>query len=114
MIRPFKIRKYRLFENAPAAVAAPVTNNQNTNQNMNVGDDNEPAKLTVDDVANLSPGEVINYVYVNIPNNLDPQVKQALLNRADEIRKDAEAGKETKQRAEQILNSIKMTLPNLK
>ena len=54
----------------------------------------------------MSPGEVINYVYVNMPQNIDSETKQALLNRAEQLRKDAETGKDVQERARQILRSI--------
>lgn len=119
-----KLNRQRLIsklikEEAAAAAMTPSAMNNNqeqtdaTNQNVGVQDETQ-GQITADDVANMTPGQVINYVYVNMPENIDAATKQALLNRADQIRKDAEARKDTKQRAEQILNSIKMILPELK
>lgn len=108
--------KKRLREAAPAAAVTPAGNNLSNTQNTGTvqTDDENQTQFTADDVANMTPGDVLNYVYVNPPQNIDMQTKQALLKRADEIRKDADAGKDVKQRAEEILKSIKMVLPTLK
>lgn len=83
------------------------TNTTQTNQTtgQDVIDQNKPL-FTKDDVEKMSPGEIVNYVYVNMPQNIDAETKQALLNRADQLRKDAETGKDVQERARQILRSI--------
>ena len=79
-----------------------TTSNQNSTQTL---DATKPL-FTKDDVANMTPGEIINYVYVSMPQNIDAQTKEALLQRADELRKDAQTGKDVQERARQILRSI--------
>lgn len=82
-----------------------TTQNQTTDQGTVLNDPNKPL-FTKEDVAKMTPGEIINYVYVSMPPNIDPQTKEALMARADELRRDAETGKDVKSRARQILRSI--------
>lgn len=79
------------------------------NQTTNGEAERQPA-LTAEDVAKLTPGEVINYVYVNVPQNIDAATKRALLARADQLRKDADVGKDVEERAKQILRSVGSTV----
>lgn len=81
------------------------TTEQSTETETQAVDPNKPL-FTKDDVEKMSPGEIINYVYVNMPKNIDADTKQALMNRADQLRRDAETGKDVKERARQIMRSI--------
>lgn len=108
-----RLNKYRrklLKEDLPVAnntqqATQQTTTDQSQQQTTNTYDPNKPL-FNKDDVEQMSPGEVINYVYVNMPQNIDAETKQALLNRADQLRKDAETGKDVQERARQILRSI--------
>ena len=108
-----RLNKYRrklLKENLPVAnntqqTTQQATTDQSQQQTTNTYDPNKPL-FNKDDVEQMSPGEVINYVYVNMPQNIDSETKQALLNRAEQLRKDAETGKDVQERARQILRSI--------
>lgn len=62
--------------------------------------------FTKDDVDKMTPGEIINYVYVSMPTNIDPETKRALLLRADQMRNDAQAQRDVKERARQILRGV--------
>lgn len=62
--------------------------------------------FTKDDVDKMTPGEIVNYVYVSTPSNIDPETKRALLARADQLRSDAQAQRDVKERARQILRSV--------
>lgn len=112
-----RIRAKKLFEDAAALAGTatqPQDNNQEeqndtANQTTNGEPQQQPA-LTAEDVAKLTPGEVINYVYVNVPENIDAVTKQALLARADQLRKDADVGKDVEERAKQILRSVGATV----
>ena len=108
-----RLNKYRrklLKEDLPVAnntqqATQQTTTDQSQQQTTNTYDPNKPL-FNKDDVEQMSPGEVINYVYVNMPQNIDSETKQALLNRAEQLRKDAETGKDVQERARQILRSI--------
>lgn len=101
---------------ANATSAAQQTQQQQqddqTNLQKNATDQDLKIKMafTKDDVDKMTPGEIINYVYVSTPTNLDPETKQALLNRADQLRSDAQAQKDVKERAKQILRSVGSTI----
>lgn len=108
-----RVHKRRLLkEDLPVGQAAPqqtqsatTGTTDQTQQNAGEVDTNKPL-FTKEDVANMSPGEIINYVYVSMPQNIDPATKQALLDRAADIRKDAETGKDVQDRARAIMRSI--------
>lgn len=108
----------RLFEDgAPAATAVPNNNNnqENISNNLNNTTTNGEADLnkvpfTVDDVAKMTNGEVINYLYVAPPENIDAATKNALLKRADEIRKNAESDANIKDRAKEIMRTVGLSL----
>lgn len=94
------------------------SNGSNTNATNDIGTVNgaeteldkeqveKSSKLTRADVEKLSAGQIVNYVYVKMPTEIDPDAKALLLQRADQLRKDAEADKDTKERAKQILQAI--------
>lgn len=99
-----------LKEDLPVANNTQQQEQQNQQQNtettgQDIVDQNKPL-FTKDDVDKMSPGEIINYVYVSMPQNIDAETKQALLSRADQLRRDAETGKDVQERARQILRSI--------
>lgn len=106
-----KHRRQLLKEDLPVATNTQqeqqTTTTQTTDQSTETQevDPNKPL-FTKDDVEKMSPGEIINYVYVNMPQNIDAETKQALMNRADQLRRDAETGKDVKERARQIMRSI--------
>lgn len=111
--------KRRLFEDARslAGYSQEQQQQQNNNQEQDdaadqITDDaaEQQSALTAEDVAKLTPGEVINYVYVNVPQNIDAATKRALLARADQLRKDADVGKDVEERAKQILRSVGSTV----
>ena len=108
-----KHRRRLLKEDLPVA----TNNTQQAEQQQSTTDTNTAGELdpnkplfTKDDVEKMSPGEIINYVYVNTPQNIDAETKQALLARADQLRKDAETGKDVQERARQILRSVGSTV----
>ena len=115
-----RIYLQKLFEDGAAAeVAVPNPNktkidtedttidtgNQTTN-----GEGKSQVPFTADDVEKMNAGEVINWLYVNPPDNLDPQTKNALLDRADKLRQEAEANKNIKDKAKEIMRSVGMSL----
>lgn len=118
MSRLSKLNKHRrqlLKEDLPVAntqqqtqgTQETQTTEQSTEQNQETEtlDTNKPL-FSKEDVEKMSPGEIINYVYVAMPPNLDADTKQALLARADQLRKDAETGKDVQDRARAIMRSI--------
>lgn len=112
-----KKRIRKIFEDARSLAGYGQKQQQNNNQqqtdtnNQTVnGEAEQQPAFTAQDVAKLTPGEVINYVYVNVPQNIDAATKQALLARADQLRKDADAGKDVEERAKQILRSVGATI----
>ena len=113
MSRLSKLNKHRrqlLKEDLPVANTQQQTQGtqetQTTDpQNTENPDPNKPL-FSKEDVEKMSPGEIINYVYVAMPPNLDADTKQALLARADQLRKDAETGKDVQDRARAIMRSI--------
>ena len=110
-----KYRRRLLKEDLPVATntTQQVNQQQQTTETdtntAGVVDPNKPL-FTKDDVEKMSPGEIINYVYVSTPQNIDAETKQALLARADQLRKDAETGKDVQERARQILRSVGSTV----
>ena len=104
-----KHRRQLLKEDLPVANTQQQTQatEQSTEQNQETEplDPNKPL-FSKEDVEKMSPGEIINYVYVAMPPNLDADTKQALLARADQLRKDAETGKDVQDRARAIMRSI--------
>lgn len=110
-----KKKTKKLFEDA-VSLAGYGQQQDNTQQQTNTsnqtvnGEAEQQPALTAEDVAKLTPGEVINYVYVNVPQNIDAVTKQALLARADQLRKDADVGKDVEERAKQILRSVGSTI----
>lgn len=117
-----RVKAKKLVEDAAAATAVPPSaqpNNNNNAEQQNTEEtdattngeaDQNQVPFTADDVAKMTAGEVINYVYVNPPQNLDPQTKNALLDRADQMRKEAESNGNIKDRAKEILRSVGMSL----
>lgn len=106
-------RNRRLFEDARSLAGYGQEQQQNNNQqqqqnqtNTQGTDNPDEIKITANDVEKMTPGEVINYLYVNTPKNIDPLTKQALLTRADQLRRDADAGKDIETRAKEILRSV--------
>lgn len=111
----------RLFEDGAAAAAAvpAPTGTQDATQNATTDTENqttngEPnttkAPFTAEDVAKMTAGEVINYLYVNTPEGLDPQTKNALLDRADKLRQEAERNNNIKDKAKEIMRSVGLSL----
>lgn len=112
-------RRRRLFEDVPATLPIPETgteeaktpeNDNNEEQPIDDTEEESKAPFTADDVKKMTDGEIINYVYVSVPENIDAMTKQALLQRADELRRKADAGQDIEQRAKQILRSVRSTV----
>ena len=108
-----RYRRRLLKEDLPVANNTQQVNQQQTTETdtNTTGelDTNKPL-FTKDDVEKMTPGEIINYVYVSTPQNIDAETKQALLARADQLRRDAETGKDVQERAKQILRSVGSTV----
>lgn len=66
------------------------------------------------DVDDMSDAEVMNYAFINMPNNVSSDRKQALLNRASEISRnlDTQSGTQHKEFVDKMGNYVKDYLNN--
>lgn len=124
MITPLRVSKYKynfahcINEDAVQSAVLPADNsqaNQNQQQNNEQNTDpqssqpnqnsNEP-QFTAQDVDGMDENEVLNYVYFDIPQNIDDATRQKLYARADQIRQNRQNGTITGQSATELANGI--------
>ena len=73
----------------PATVAADVNTQEETTEDIAQETDlvaNATPTIQEQDVDGLEDKDVMNYVYFNAPQDIDDGTRQALFNRADQIR----------------------------
>ena len=98
------VKEDTALTNNPNPLASPFNNN-NPNQGMKeMLDQNKdkseqkvyPNSMTEDEIKKMSPEEIINITYFNIPANLDDKTRELIYKRADEIRKERSTNNEFK------------------
>ncbi len=93
----------------PATVSADVNTQEETTDDI-TQETNLVANITPtlqeQDVEGLEDKDVMNYVYFNAPQDIDDGTRQALFNRADQIRQKQMSGSTTPQDQEKFANGV--------
>lgn len=93
----------------PATVAADVDTQKETLDDIAQETDlvaNTTPTLQEQDVDSLEDKDVMNYVYFNVPQDIDEGTRQALFNRADQIRQKQMSGSTTPKDQEEFAKGV--------
>lgn len=93
----------------PATVAADVNTQEDTTEDIAQQTNlvaNATPTLQEQDVEGLEDKDVMNYVYFNAPQDIDDGTRQALFNRADQIRQKQMSGSTTPQDQEKFAKGV--------
>jgi hypothetical protein len=93
----------------PATVAADVNTQEETKEDIAQETDlvaNATPTLQEQDVDGLEDKDVMNYVYFNAPQDIDDGTRQALFNRADQIRQKQMSGSTTPKDQENFAKGV--------
>ena len=93
----------------PATVAADVNTQEETTEDIAQETDlvaNTTPTLQEKDVDGLEDKDVMNYVYFNAPQDIDDSTRQALFNRADQIRQKQMSGSTTPKDQENFAKGV--------
>ena len=93
----------------PATVAADVNTQEKTTEDIAQETDlvaNTTPTLQEQDVEGLEDKDVMNYVYFNAPQDIDDGTRQALFNRADQIRQKQMSGSTTPKDQEDFAKGV--------
>lgn len=93
----------------PATVAGNVDTQEETTEDIAQETDlvaNVTPTLQEQDVDGLEDKDVMNYVYFNTPQDIDDGTRQALFNRADQIRQKQMSGSTTPQDQEEFAKGV--------
>jgi hypothetical protein len=93
----------------PATVAADVNTQEETKEDIAQETNlvaNATPTLQEQDVEGLEDKDVMNYVYFNAPQDIDDGTRQALFNRADQIRQKQMSGSTTPQDQEKFAKGV--------
>lgn len=93
----------------PATVAGNVDTQEETTEDIAQDTDlvaNATPTLQEKDVDGLEDKDVMNYVYFNAPQDIDDGTRQALFNRADQIRQKQMSGSTTPQDQEDFAKGV--------
>ena len=93
----------------PATVAADVNTQEETTEDIAQETDlvaNTTPTLQEKDVEGLEDKDVMNYVYFNAPQDIDDGTRQALFNRADQIRQKQMSGSTTPKDQENFAKGV--------
>ena len=93
----------------PATVAADVNTQEETTEDIAQETDlvaNATPTLQEQDVDGLEDKDVMNYVYFNAPQDIDDGTRQALFNRADQIRQKQMSGSTTPKDQENFAKGV--------
>jgi len=93
----------------PATVAADVNTQEESLDDITQDTDNvanNTPTLQAQDVNDLEDKDVMNYVYFNVPQDIDDSTRQALFNRADQIRQKQMNGSTTPKDQEEFAKGV--------
>lgn len=93
----------------PATVPGNVDTQEETTEDIAQDTDlvaNTTPTLQEQDVDGLEDKDVMNYVYFNTPQDIDDNTRQALFNRADQIRQKQMSGSTTPQDQEKFAKGV--------
>jgi hypothetical protein len=93
----------------PATVAADVDTQEETTEDIAQETDlvaNTTPTIQEQDVEGLEDKDVMNYVYFNTPEDIDDDTRQALFNRADQIRQKQMNGSTTPKDQENFAKGV--------